>query len=494
VADAKQRTKRARVHVLYTGGTIGMVPSDPQNPASPLRPGSKEELQQYLPKELSSLPIDWQVDGLVGVPPLDSSDVNADHWLKMASAIEDRYDDFDGFVILHGTDTMAYTTSGLSFLLTNLAKPVVVTGSQLPLAHPRTDAILNFMNALHVAGYKAVGVPLVPEVVLCFGTRLLRGNRARKTSSSDLEAFDSPNYPALGRLGERIEIDTSLLRPPADNAKAPFFAHKTLFTKVMDFALFPGLRAEPLRAVLDSPDIDGFIMRTFGAGNAMSDPLILKLLERACTGQGGKGKKTILNITQCNRGMVEMGLYVASSTLLEIGVLSGLDMTPEAALAKMFWILATELGGEQQTQLQINQRGEQSEDLFDVRYGECLTPVSAHRVSASPPGGFRKSHLNRAVLRISGLELEDKSASEFRLHVFINLPTATVDTSTEDPHCVAIFEGTDRKPKTQMSDITAHVQRFAEDGKAITITIVEAGGRSFSYSGLYLAIFARVTN
>jgi L-asparaginase len=477
----------AKVFVLYTGGTIGMVPSEKNNPASPLRPGSKEELGVFVGPD-----IDFDVDGLRDVPPLDSSDVNSDHWLKMAEAIGERYDDYEGFVILHGTDTMAYTASGLSFLLANLAKPVVITGSQLPLPHPRTDARLNLANALCIAGYKASGLPLIPEVVLCFGSKLLRGNRSRKVSTSDLDGFESPNFPPLGRLGEHIEINESLLRPPADNIKEPFYVVTDLVTDVMDFTLFPGLRKEPLKALLESEGLKGVIMRTFGAGNAMSDPDILKVL-RSATGKG----KAVLNVTQCTKGMVEMGLYAASSELMEMGVISGLDMTPEAALAKMFWILAAEVDPQQvRTQLQISQRGEQSEDLFEVQYkgiGESSKQVQDGRVSAVPAGQFRKEHLKRAVLRVKDLSFDRiKVGDPFEIRAFVNYPSANQSVPTEDPHCAVVFKGEYKGPsKPLIADITPAIRQFAEAGRAITISLVTAGDARFSVSEIFLNLFAR---
>ena len=312
---------KARVYVLYTGGTIGMV--------------------------------HWEMEGLEGERPLDSSDVNARHWVKMARAIRERYDEWDGFVILHGTDTMAHTASGLSFIFENLGKPVIITGSQLPISDERTDARLNLANALYVAGYRATNLPCIPEVALCFGESLLRGNRARKESTTDLNAFASPNYPRLGRLGERIEIHTALLRPEPEGR---FGIQTNLETRVMDFALFPGLSREPLAALLLNENVKGAVMRTFGAGNAMSDAGIHEVL-RLAIGQG----KIVLSVSQCQKGGVAMGLYVAGAALLEIGVVNGADMTPEAALAKMFWTLGAGMARADALRLlQTDQRGEQS--------------------------------------------------------------------------------------------------------------------------------------
>lgn len=484
---------KARVLVIYTGGTIGMVPSDSTNPDSPLTPGDKEQILTYVPGLGVKRGIYWQIEGLKDVPPLDSSDVNATHWLKMAEAIEEQYNNWDGFVILHGTDTMAYTTSGLSFLLGNLAKPVLVTGSQLPISDERTDARLNLANAMAIAGYKATGLPLVPEVVLCFGNRLLRGNRARKMSIADLNGFDSPNFPWLGKLGEHIEINRELLLSPANNEIAPFYVNKHLETNVMDIAIFPGLKAGALRALLvDNEDLRGVVMRTFGAGNAPGDPEFLEVLREAIS----EKDKVIINVTQCANGTVEMGLYAASSSLLELGVISGMDLTPEAALAKMFWILAAEAGSEITLQMQINQRGEQSESLFDLRYGAAgneSKPVDISKSAVQPPGTFKKDLLNKAVLRISGFNLADAdSQEEFEIRVFVNLPNANRDTPTTDPHCAACFkERYSELNKTLIKDITPKIRQFSEAGRAITLTVLSPTGSKFWYTGLFLGLFAR---
>ena len=192
-----------KVYVLYTGGTIGMVPSDDKNPNSPLKPADQVQLTKYISEEIKQQGIDWTIDGLTddegnAVGPLDSSSVGPKHWVYMTHAIEKAYKDNDGFVILHGTDTMAYTASALSFLLQNLGKPVIITGSQLPIFQPRTDAVLNFINALYVAGYRVTNLPRVPEVAICFGDALLRGNRTTKTSTSRWQGFEISQLPSSG--------------------------------------------------------------------------------------------------------------------------------------------------------------------------------------------------------------------------------------------------------------------------------------------------------
>jgi L-asparaginase len=495
---------KTKVCVIYTGGTIGMAPSDPNNPDSPLVPAPKDRLEEYVPGLGEKEGIIWEIVGLVDengkpVPPLDSSDVNAEHWIYMARAIEDRYQEYDGFVILHGTDTMAYTAAGLSFLLNNLAKPVVITGSQLPIAQVRTDAVQNFVNAVYVAGYKAMGLPCVPEVIICFGDVILRGNRTSKVSVSTWQGFDSPNYPKLGSIGEHIKINDDLILKPANNEESPFYVHSQMDPNVMDIGIFPGLNPKNLKRILSIPELKGIVLRTFGSGNAPGDPGLLEAIESAVG-----DKKVILNVTQCTEGMVEMGVYAASSGLLERGVISGLDMVPEAALAKMMSILATEPDKDEiQTQMQINQRGEQSQSLFDVRYGDSEGKDGGlyHLIiqkSAKPSGQFRKSKLVRGVLRISGAEFRGENLSGVqvvKVKMFINFPSASSQTSEKDPHFAGILEANyDSESGDKVAlikDITPTIKKIVDEGRPINITLIPTDGVEIRFNGLYLALFAK---
>ena len=265
---------QGEVLVIYTGGTIGMVNKDdnPANPLEPVKDGRRliksvpqlEALKEDVPYEVEPL---RGVDG-ERIPAIDSSDINIGHWTAMAGQIEDAYNDYDGFVILHGTDTMAYTASALSFMLENLDKPVVITGSQIPISRYDTDGIWNFVRAVQIAGYRHTEQPLVPEVSICFDNRLFRGNRVRKMSTSASQGFDSPNYPELGTIGEYIRIHRERISPPAEN---PFFTRTAFDHRVLDFALFPGLNPQALKRILEMEDVRGMVLRTFGAGNAPND-------------------------------------------------------------------------------------------------------------------------------------------------------------------------------------------------------------------------------
>ncbi len=491
-------TGKTKVLVLYTGGTIGMTPSDPTNPASPLRPAPKEELVRYVPNPLNG--IEWDIQGLVNdkdepVGPIDSSNAGPDHWEWMARAVDKNYKNFDGFVILHGTDTMAYTSSALSFLLQNLAKPVVVTGSQLPIFAPRTDAVVNFVNALHIAGYKAVGLPCVPEVTICFADRLLRGDRTTKVSTSKWTGFDTPNYPHLGSIGEHIVINTSVIQPSPAPGSAAFFAHKKLDRRVMNFALYPGMRVDQLKSILDLPSVRGYVLRTFGAGNAPENPDFLKVLDDAI-----KKGKVIINVTQCLEGKVEMGLYAASSGLQAAGVISGMDMTAEAALTKLMWLLATEVEDEIPIQAQINQRGEQSESLFDVRYpgkGYESEPIEeAVTVTARPSGQFAKEDLARGVVRFAGGGVKGARAGEpVSFKLYVNLPSADRATGDDVPQFAGTLTETvtGDASMTLIRDITPTLVNVAETGRPINLTLVAPEGVSFWFGGAYLNLFTSAT-
>lgn len=337
-----------RVLVIYTGGTIGMVPADPASPDGTRRPGAKEDVLTYVPGIGERDNIHWELLSDPTLPPVDSSGLQPMDWLAMAAVLNREYANWDGFVILHGTDTMAYTASALSFLCENLGKPIILTGSQTPLFHERTDGRLNLIHALRIAGYRATGLPLVPEVAICFGKRVVRGNRARKMSTTGSDAFDSPNLRPLGAIETDVFLDRALILPPP---AGPFLTHTEMSHGVVDITIVPGLPARLLEALLAGPQIKGALLRTFGQGNFPSDRGLLEVITNAA--QGGT---VLVNVTQCPRGRVNMDQYEAGRILADRGVISARDMTPEAAYTKLAWLLATSqnVHGE----MQQNLRGE----------------------------------------------------------------------------------------------------------------------------------------
>lgn len=486
----------AKVLVIYTGGTIGAVPEDSANPFSPLRPTDKEQLIRFIPNPLDG--IFWDITGLTDdedkpVPPLDSSSVGPKHWLWMTRTIHQAYADYDGFVVLHGTDTMAYTSSALAFLLQNLTKPVVITGSQLPIFKTRTDAVINFTSALSVAGYKANGLPCVPEVLIAFADRLLRGCRTTKVSTSRWQGFDSPNFPPLGRFGEHIVINPDLIHRVPDSGPAAFYAHNRLDSRVMTFPLFPGMQPDQIRSVLGLENVKGYVLRTFGTGNAPEDPEFLAVLADAV-----KAGKTIINVTQCFEGKVEMGLYAASSGLQAAGVISGMDMTTEAALTKLMWLLGNEAAGDVPVQAQINQRGEQSESLIDIRYegrGSRTQPADGPvTVSARPAGTFSREGISRVAVRFAGLGLTGSAPGEIiRLRLFINMPGASQTTADHIPQCAGLLEGVAGADGTALlnSDVTTALRRVVEPGRPVHLTLVPPEGRGLYFTEAFLNLFIR---
>lgn len=295
-----------------------------------LIPADIETFKAYMPELFAG---DVKVEIEAFNPLLDSSDVNPACWSRMARMVYDRYDEFDGFVILHGTDTMSYSASALSFMLENLNKPVVFTGSQLPVGVLRSDAKENLLTAIEIAAAKDEdGNAIVPEVTIYFEDRLFRANRTTKRNAEHFSAFNSYNYPALAKAGVHITYQPHLIHYSDPNA--PLILHTTFDTNVAVLKLFPGIQQPVVRALLRTRGLKGVVLETFGAGNAPTDKWLYRELKAAVD----KGI-IIVNKTQCNTGSVEMGLYAVSLNLMKAGVLSGYDITTEALLTKMMLLI-----------------------------------------------------------------------------------------------------------------------------------------------------------
>lgn len=309
--------------VIYTGGTIGMVKD---KITGSLHPFDMKKIYEALPvlKEL-----ECNIDTLQFDPIIDSSDMNAEVWIRLAGLIGQKYEDYDGFVVLHGTDTMSYTASALSFLLENLAKPVIITGSQLPLGMIRTDGRENIISAIEIAANEEVAIG---EVCIFFENKLFRGNRTTKFNAEHFEAFYSGNYPSLAKVGINIVYKQHLLRPFANQ---PLKVYDKMCNNVAIIKVHPALRKEYLEAFLSVEGLEGVILETYGSGNAPTSEWFINAIKKAID----KGI-IVFNVTQCKAGSVVMGHYEASRELLNIGVVSGGDITTEAALAKMMFVLA----------------------------------------------------------------------------------------------------------------------------------------------------------
>ncbi|OOE89863.1 asparaginase [Salinivibrio sharmensis] len=334
--------ERKHIYIAYTGGTIGMQKSDHGYvPVSGFLQQQLEKMPEFHRPEMPLFTIHEYE------PLIDSSDMTPTDWQRIADDIGENYHKYDGFVILHGTDTMAYTASALSFMLENLEKPVIVTGSQIPIAELRSDGQANLLNALHIAANYPVN-----EVTLFFNNQLLRGNRSTKSHADGFNAFTSPNLPALLEAGIHIEVKADKLNQPS---AGPFKVHTINDQPVAVIMMYPGISPDVVRNALKQP-VNAMILLTFGVGNAPQQPDLLDLLKQA-TDRG----VLVLNLTQCLAGRVNMGGYATGCALADAGVLSGYDMTPEAALAKLHFLLSQSLPFETlRTLVQKDLRGELS--------------------------------------------------------------------------------------------------------------------------------------
>lgn len=336
---------KSSVLIIYTGGTIGMM----ENSMGQLSPVDFDRLLEHLP-DISRL--QSKIENIQFDPPVDSSDIDHQGWIRMVKVIEENYDKYDGFVILHGTDTMAYTASALSFMIENPTKPIILTGSQLPIGRIRTDGKENFLTALEIAAScgEDSSNP-ISEVCIFFQNDLMRGNRTSKWNAENFSAFRSFNYPLLARAGVHIRYEDTALRKP--NQGGTKF-HYDIESNVVILRIFPGISYEMVRAIIDIPNLKGVVLETYGSGNVPNYTWFLETMQHAVQ----KGI-IIVSVTQCAAGGVELGRYAAGNVLLEAGIVSGHNMTTEAAVTKLMFLLGQKLPYEEvKRQMSISIAGE----------------------------------------------------------------------------------------------------------------------------------------
>ena len=493
------------VLVVYTGGTIGSVPKNEKEELSPLIPLNSQDvgvrdnpLFKYVPrfdsddqKILLGRKVRVKLTSLQ--KPIDSSNVSPEIWSEITRIIKDEYDNFEGFVILMGTDTMTYTASVLSFMIDNLNKPIVITGSQRPVGETRSDAVQNLVTAIEIAAAKSLGKTVVPEVSLFFRNKLFRGCRTVKFSASNYEAFQSPNFPPLGTADEHIVMNDHLLRPPSSQSLQISSEYSP---KVMYLKIAPGMDLDLIDTIVTSQKLEGIILLTYGTGNAPTHPGFLDVIEKSI-----KAGKIIVNITQCFSGEVELGLYDVSAGLLSRGVISGLDMTAEAAYTKLCYLLATRKDKSEIVDLmQINLRGEQRQSIFNLHFGSGEMGEDEESLIIHPTKEmvdnkqYNPELIDKAFLRIMGITEPDGSRNQSaRGRLFINLEGANSKTPTNSDNYLGSFDkrwSAEDGPENIFLPITRQARKNIGTKHPVFITLLNENGRKLRWEKMEIGIFA----
>jgi len=489
------------VFIIYTGGTIGSLPRDRNDPSSPLEPALIDEVIRRIPNyETRDKKIflggKWIRLGTYSWPePIDSSNIALQDWIDLVRVIKDNYEEYEGFVVLHGTDTLAYTASALAFMLDNLNKPVIITGSQLPIAQTRSDAVQNLVTSIEIAAASSLGGTVVPEVCVFFRDGLYRGCRTTKLSASSYNAFYSPNYPPLAEAGEHIKI-TGAMKPRESHHVLRIV--DVLEPRIASLDIFPGMSGELLDSILNKTGLRGVVMQTFGTGNAPTTPEFLDTIARAVA-----NGTTIVDVTQCRSGEVELGLYDVSAGLLTRGVVTGMDMTPEAALTKMLVVLGTESDpATAADKLQLNMKGEQRQSIFNLHFHPgAIGDDEAMVIKILRPmvGGldrYKPDVLDKALLRIMGITVPERRKAKIEFKVYIDLPDADENTSEEaNPHFLGKIAKTyelDRGEESAFHLITTQARSFVDNRHENTLTLVNTGGTAFVWQRINIAFFANL--
>jgi L-asparaginase len=426
--------------------------------------------------------------------PLDSTNIEPDHWTLLVDIISQHYEDYMGFVILHGTDTMVYTASALSFMLEGLHKPVIITGSQVPiLDHPGSDGVRNLVNAIKVAAGPLFGLPIVPEVCIAFDKVLLRGNRARKVSADDFAGFDSPNFPHLGQLEAEIRIKKDLLW----RRQSDFSPQRRINSNVISLQLFPGIQnSNVLSQCFALPDLKGVVLQAYGTGNAPTSAPFLDAIEKAIKVDG----KVVLDVTQCLSGSVKLGQYETGIGLMKRGVKAGADITPEAALCKLMVFLGrTEMsrGRELTKYLQQSKVGEQSEDLYwselSVEPDSPALDSSDARNNLLPEAGhdtvWNKAAITGAMLHLHEATI-DSPTSVAEFEIYLNLDPDVTPNERHRGFCGSFKKRATDVPSFVSFDVLRGIGALPP-GQPPRVSVILKSDGYVTFSGASLMVFSR---
>ncbi len=499
----RAHTTTKPVCAIYTGGTVGMVREERENRDSVLTIGDVNQLRSRMPK-LSELRFD--IHFFSYAQPIDSSNIDSSDWKLLAEIIRDLYPLYQGFVILHGANTMAYTASALSFMFDNLTKPVVLTGAEIPLVELHSDAEPNVLNALEVAAPDAPKAPgWVPEVTILYGNLLLRGNRGTKWRSLDTSTgFFSPNAPPLGTISnDRISLDHREIRRPRERSSETLeVTRDALRDSILILDVYPDMDLRYYRVLLEQESLRGVIIKTYGTGNAPETPKDILDLLAALVARGG----IVVNVTQCPQGYVELRLFETNVRLFDIGVINGGDMTVEAAYCKLKLLLATVEPDDHEglanvrQEMQIDRRGELTHSAYHLGYSAMNGHLSANSVFRGGPrpiGHFRfdEGDIDHAYVRLQGVRFQDQEGEkkeEFR--VYYNRHGVPVNERHDDSH-FRLGRFTRSVDDTQVIshnlEVTDSIRRLFRPRNEGTLQVLAASGRHFNFESIELVIYTR---